>query len=624
MRIKALPLCLTAAAVLCLSTPLTVSAADHTVGEIQGLADGIVAYKVSSSGSSGVQDWINGPLAEGAGVASEWYIIGLSQSGSYDFSAYRNALETYLETATVYSATARQKYALALKAAGSSSDYITCTASDSIGQLGIMSWDYGLHLLNNGVSGSHTPEEVVNGILSMQLPDGGWAVIGEYGDVDVTAMTVTALAPHYPYNDAVHQAVDAGLALLSERQLDSGGFMTMGAENPESSAQVITCLSALGIDCQQDSRFNKNGNNPVDGMMKFRLGDGSFTHNEGGSFNDSATVQAYYSLVAYLRMTQGKGSLLLLDKQPDPQPVQQPDPVTEAPADQTAEKPSGASEGTSPAASAAPSGTSASSAAVQHAETAVTAVSTALPETEVSVSFSTLSGECVESTAVTDASTAPSQTASPAAAPVVQSEKKSGSYKPFAVGIAVAAAVILSLILLACGKRSYKNFLAVWLAAAIAAAVILLTDIRSPEDYYTGTVTKENAVGKVSMTIRCDTIADRQDSEYAEHIPEDGVILETTDFEFVEGDSVYTILTDAARTFGIQTDSRGGFTGMVYVAGINYLYEFQFGDLSGWIYHVNGVAPSVGCGEYIVQDGDRIEWLYTLEVGNDLVQEGTQ
>ena len=618
MRIKASALCLTAAAVLCLSTPLTAGAASHTVGEIQGLADGIVAYKVSSSGASGVQDWINGPLADGAGVASEWYIVGLSQSGSYDFSAYRNALETYLETATVYSATARQKYALALKAAGSSSDYITRTASDSIGQLGIMSLDYGLHLLNNGVSGSYSQDDVINGILSMQLSDGGWAVIGEYGDVDVTAMTINALAPHYPYNGAVQQAVNAGLELLSQRQLESGGFATMGAENPESSAQVITALSALGIDCQQDDRFIKEGNNPIDGMLKFRLGDGSFTHNEGGSFNDSATVQAYYSLVAYMRMTQGRSPLLILDKQPDPVT----EPATEPPATQPAQTQS-AHDNTKPAAGTSPAGTADSAAAVSSsAVTAVSGTAEAPTETEVSVSFMTSSYTAAESTAIPETFTTAAQTA--AVAQVIEGQKESGSYKPFAVAVAIAAAVILSLILLACGKRSYKNFLAVWLAAAIAAAVILLTDIRSPEDYYTGTVTKENAVGKVSMTIRCDTIADQQDSEYAEHIPEDGVILETTDFEFAEGDSVYTILTDAARTFGIQTDSRGGFTGMVYVAGINYLYEFQFGDLSGWIYHVNGVAPSVGCGEYIVQDGDRIEWLYTLEVGNDLVQEGTK
>ena len=57
---------------------------------------------------------------------------------------------------------------------------------------------------------------------------------------------------------------------------------------------------------------------------------------------------------------------------------------------------------------------------------------------------------------------------------------------------------------------------------------------------------------------------------------------------------------------------------MVYIAGINYLYEFEYGDLSGWIYHVNGVSPSVGCADYILKDGDAIEWLYTLNLGEDV------
>ena len=47
-------------------------------------------------------------------------------------------------------------------------------------------------------------------------------------------------------------------------------------------------------------------------------------------------------------------------------------------------------------------------------------------------------------------------------------------------------------------------------------------------------------------------------------------------------------------------------------------YEYDFGDLSGWVYHVNGISPSRGCGDYVLSDGDRIEWLYTCELGHDL------
>ena len=36
------------------------------------------------------------------------------------------------------------------------------------------------------------------------------------------------------------------------------------------------------------------------------------------------------------------------------------------------------------------------------------------------------------------------------------------------------------------------------------------------------------------------------------------------------------------------------------------------------MYRVNGVFPDVGCGEYQLSDDDRIEWLYTCDLGRDL------
>lgn len=80
---------------------------------------------------------------------------------------------------------------------------------------------------------------------------------------------------------------------------------------------------------------------------------------------------------------------------------------------------------------------------------------------------------------------------------------------------------------------------------------------------------------------------------------------------------MYDVLVDAVRENGIQMDS-GGADGMMYVSGINYLYEFDYGDLSGWMYRVNGEIPSVSCDEYMLSDGDIVEWLYTCNLGNDL------
>ena len=51
---------------------------------------------------------------------------------------------------------------------------------------------------------------------------------------------------------------------------------------------------------------------------------------------------------------------------------------------------------------------------------------------------------------------------------------------------------------------------------------------------------------------------------------------------------------------------------------IGNIYEFDFGNLSGWIYSVNGARMSVGVDQYVLKDGDRVELHYTLELGKDL------
>ena len=236
---------------------------------------------------------------------------------------------------------------------------------------------------------------------------------------------------------------------------------------------------------------------------------------------------------------------------------------------------------------------------------------------EVSAPEETDSVEPVEETERKTEETLPEET-QPVSEPVAElpgiTEKTIG-YKPVVSLILVGLGGIVCLIFFIIGKRHIKNFIAIAVLTGLGVMIVLMTDFQSADHYYNGqNAVKENSVGTVTMTIRCDTIVGKSDSEY---IPADGVILETTEFAIEEGDSAYDILTEAAKAYHIQVENAGQWD-MVYIAGINYLYEFDFGDLSGWIYHVNGSAPSVGCGEYILQDGDRIEWLYTCDLGNDL------
>ena len=58
--------------------------------------------------------------------------------------------------------------------------------------------------------------------------------------------------------------------------------------------------------------------------------------------------------------------------------------------------------------------------------------------------------------------------------------------------------------------------------------------------------------------------------------------------------------------------------GSTYVEGIGNLYEFDCGELSGWMYKVNGSFPNYGCSKYILSPGDKIEWVYTCDLGKDI------
>ena len=172
--------------------------------------------------------------------------------------------------------------------------------------------------------GEVTRDVLIDRILSEQVKaDGGWALGGadeEASDVDVTAMTIQALAPYYKTNAKVKTAVDKGLTWLSAHQQADGGFASWGAVNSESCAQVIVALAALGIDPLTDSRFIKNGITALDALCGYytqddMLGKG-FAHVKqssggyvGGAYNQMATEQAYYALNAYYRFANSQNRL---------------------------------------------------------------------------------------------------------------------------------------------------------------------------------------------------------------------------------------------------------------------------------------------------------------------------
>ncbi|MDR0852339.1 MAG: DUF4430 domain-containing protein [Clostridiales Family XIII bacterium] len=101
-------------------------------------------------------------------------------------------------------------------------------------------------------------------------------------------------------------------------------------------------------------------------------------------------------------------------------------------------------------------------------------------------------------------------------------------------------------------------------------------------------------------------------------VPGDGVILSSRTVSFTEGESVFDVLARETRNNGIHMEFVDTpIYNSAYIEGIANLYEFDCGELSGWVYSVNGWFPNYGSSRYQLQDGDTIEWHYSCDLGRD-------
>lgn len=129
-------------------------------------------------------------------------------------------------------------------------------------------------------------------------------------------------------------------------------------------------------------------------------------------------------------------------------------------------------------------------------------------------------------------------------------------------------------------------------------------------------------IGYCTLTVRADTILDNMDwlnPEKVELVPEDGVIYETKTVKFYKGESVFNVLLREMKQAKIHMEFvNTPMYNSAYIQGINNLYEFDCGELSGWMYRVNGWFPNYGASRYLIEDGDVIEWLYTCDLGKDI------
>ena len=125
-----------------------------------------------------------------------------------------------------------------------------------------------------------------------------------------------------------------------------------------------------------------------------------------------------------------------------------------------------------------------------------------------------------------------------------------------------------------------------------------------------------------TISISCATILNNMDfcdPDKVELVPEDGWILAPTTVTFYEGESVFNVLQRVCKQNRIHMEYMNTpIYNSAYIEGIHNLYEFDVGELSGWMYKVNEWFPNYGCSRYQLHDGDVICWVYTCDLGFDV------
>lgn len=130
------------------------------------------------------------------------------------------------------------------------------------------------------------------------------------------------------------------------------------------------------------------------------------------------------------------------------------------------------------------------------------------------------------------------------------------------------------------------------------------------------------SVPQCTISVRCDTVLNnisKLDKDKVDIMPKNGIILPETTVELNENESVFDVLKRVLREKKIHMEfSKTPGTGSAYIEGIANLYELDCGELSGWMFKVNGEFPKLACSEITLKDGDKVEFIYTCDLGADI------
>ena len=120
-----------------------------------------------------------------------------------------------------------------------------------------------------------------------------------------------------------------------------------------------------------------------------------------------------------------------------------------------------------------------------------------------------------------------------------------------------------------------------------------------------------------SISIDCSKISENMDvienEAIKDLIPEDGIIFAEAAIGTANSGSIMDATIEFCKAMHLSYDDSQGY--------ITMLADISAGDCggwSGWLVKINGEFPQVGADEIDLNNGDKIEWIYSLDGGQDI------
>lgn len=417
-----------------------------------------------------------------------------------------------------------------------------------------------------------TRERILEGILAYQNPSGGFGLTdNQTASVDMTAMALQALS-NYTQHPEIHAAVERGLDYLRSK-MDT---ITAGFDgNIEAVAQVLTALTALGIDPTDKANgfVTEYDKNTITNIMMFydEVNDG-FSHILSSKAEEMSTVQALYALEAYRRFINNENKLYdltdvnirsVLKKEIDYAEEFLPDDYTEE---------------------------------------SFEALQTCIKQARELLNNPLASDEMIQ-------------------AQITQLRKAIERLKwqiPEKKELINQLEQIKRLVATDYTTESWNA-----LQEAARLAESLLEDkLATREDFKKYLEILKEAINNLKKQNDSGIIKERVTLSISAKTIGKGSFIDGKVVEIKQGDTVADVLKAAIGETNLKIRGSGTslYVSSMYLNG-EWLGEFDHGPKSGWMYSVNGQFPDYSSGQYELTGGEQIEWHYTIDLGNDLKDE---